>query len=142
MAGFHQGRRRADTILWESRPIRSPSSTGRNGSAPSAVELDTRLPGREEHARHAAVPARERALDLGLARLVPLHARAADMPELLSQISELPLESVYTVERRPLKGSPGLRHEGADGDVDLLAAVLSPLGQDVFDERDELVQIR
>ena len=45
------------------------------------------------------------------------------------------------VEGRPLKGRPRLRHEGADGDVDLLASVFSSLREDVPDEDDELVEV-
>src|SRR5713101_5889958 len=93
-------------------------------------------------ARHPAIASRERALDLRLARLVPLHPRAANVPELLLQVRELPLELCDIVERRPLERSPGLGHEGADGDIDLLAAVLLALRKDVFDERDELVEVR
>ena len=55
--------------------------------------------------------------------------------------AELALERLDAVEGRPLEGRPGLRHERADRNVDLLAAVLAPLREDAFDERDELVEV-
>ena len=63
-------------------------------------------------------------------------------PEPLLEIRELSLQRLDAVERRPLEGRPGLRHEGADGDIDVLAAVLLALRQDVLDERHELVEVR
>ena len=98
-----------------------------------AVEPDARLPGRVEDARHAPVAAREHALDLGLARLVPLHPRAAHGAEAVLQVRELLLEGLDAVEGRPLEGRPGLRDEGSDGDVHVLAAVLAALRQDVLE---------
>ena len=66
-----------------------------------AVEAHARLPGRVEDAADAPVAAREHALDLGLARLVPLHLRAADVAELLLEIGELPLERSRRRRRAP-----------------------------------------
>ncbi len=106
-----------------------------------AVEAHARLPRRVQDAPRAPVAAREHALDLGFARLVPLHLRAAHVAELFLQVRELALEDVDAVEGRPLEGRPGLRHEGADGDVDVLAAVLPSLREDARDELDELVEV-
>src|SRR5262249_54150776 len=107
-----------------------------------AVEADAGRPRRVEDARDAAVAAREHALDLGLPRLVPLHARAADSAELLLQVRELALERLDAVERRPLERRPRLRYEGADRDVDALPSVPPSLSEDALNERDELVEVR
>ena len=80
-----------------------------------AVEAHARLPGRVQDAPDPPVAAREHALDLGLARLVPLHLRAAHARGTRSfRYASLRLERLDAVERRPLERRPGLRHEGAD----------------------------
>src|SRR6185295_6960033 len=100
-----------------------------------AVEADAGLPRRVEDAAHPPVAARERAFDLRLARLVPLHLRAADPPEAVLQVRELALEGLDAIEGRPLERRPRLRHERSDGNVDALAAVLAALREDALDQK-------
>src|SRR5262249_56496791 len=70
------------------------------------VELHAEPPRRVEDPGHPPVAAGEHALDLRLARLVPLHPRAPNAAEPVLQVRELLLQRLAIVEGRPLARPP------------------------------------
>ena len=97
-----------------------------------AVELRTVAPRLLEHAREAAVAARECALDDRETRVVIVERDCAVLDVLLEQLLP-PLELRERHLAEPLERRIGLRHEAGDGDRDLDAALALDLRVEVDD---------